>query len=277
VSGRDMAGVGDLIWRTDRFNYGLTYIDIAERFNAEMGFIPRADVRNTRAKAAWTPRPGWKGVRQLTFGGAVDYFENHGGRVDSRTQLGEFVLTRQDNASLRAAVARDYDFLPAPFPLAGTSLPVGGYDWTTASLSYTSNQSKRVYGNAGVDVGGYYGGDKQTYRASVNFIVGKTLLVEPNYTRNHITLPGRPLYVTNTLSTRVSHSLSPDVFLKGFFQYNDERRTATFNFLFWYVYRPGSDLYVVYDNGWETDVPGPRQVRVRNRSLAVKMTYWVSR
>jgi hypothetical protein len=277
VSGRDMAGVGDLIWRTDRFNYGLTYIDIAERFNAEMGFIPRVDMRNTRAKAAWTPRPGWKGVRQLTFGGAVDYFENHGGRVDSRTQLGEFVLTRQDNASLRAAVARDYDFLPAPFPLAGTSLPVGGYDWTTASLSYTSNQSKRVYGNAGVDVGGYYGGDKQTYRASVNFIVGKTLLVEPNYTRNHITLPGRPLYVTNTLSTRVSHSLSPDVFLKGFFQYNDERRTATFNFLFWYVYRPGSDLYVVYDNGWETDVPGPRQVRVRNRSLAVKVTYWVSR
>jgi hypothetical protein len=277
ASGRDMAAVGDIIWRTDRFNYGLTYVDIAERFNAEMGFIPRTDVRNTRAKAAWTPRPRWNGVRQLTFGGSTDYYENHGGRVESRTSVAEFILTRQDNGSVRAAIARDYDFLPEPFPLAGTAVPIGGYDWTTASVSYSSNPSRRVYGNAGVDVGGYYGGEKQTIRGSVNFIIGRTLLVEPNYTRNHITLAGRPLFVTNTLNTRVSWSFSPDLFLKGFVQYNDERRTATFNFLLWYVYRPGSDFYIVYNNGWETDVPGPRQVRVRNRSLAVKMTYWLSR
>jgi hypothetical protein len=277
VTGRDIAGVGDLIWRSDRFNYGATYIDISERFNAEMGFIPRTDVRNTRVRGGWTPRPSWQGVRQLAFTGSVDYYENHAGRVESRTHLGEFLLTRQDNATLRAAVTRDYDFLPSPFPLAGTLLPIGGYDWTTASLGYSSNPSKRVYGNAGVDAGGYYGGERQTYRGSVNFLIGKTLLVEPNYTRNHITLPGRPQYVTNTLNMRVSHSFSPDLFLKGFVQYNDERRTASFNFLFWYVYRPGSDLYVVYNNGWETDVPGPRQIRVRTRSLAVKLTYWMSR
>ena len=277
INGRDVAGVGDVIWRSDRFNYGLTYIDIAERFNAEMGFIPRTDVRNTRGRIGWSPRPRWKGVRQLGFNGSVDYYENHGGRVDSRTHLAEFVLTRQDNASLRAAVTRDYDFLPAPFGLAGTVLPVGGYNWTSGTLSYSSNPSKRVYGNAGVDAGGYYGGDRLTYRGSINFLVGKTLLFEPNYTRNHITLPGRPRYVTNTLNMRVSHSFSPDLFLKGFFQYNDERRTASFNFLFWYVYRPGSDLYVVYNNGWETDLPDPRQVRVRNRSLSVKLTYWLSR
>ena len=277
ITGRDIAAVGDVIWRSDRFNYGLTYIDIAERFNAEMGFIPRVDVRNSRVKAGWTPRPQWEGVRQLAFTGAVDYFENHAGRVESRTQLGEFVLTWQDNANVYAAVTRDYDFLPEPFRLAGTDLPVGGYDWTTTSVGYRSNSSRRVYGNVSVDAGGYYGGDRQTYRGSVNFVLGKTLLFEPNYTRNHITLPGRPRYVTNTLNTRVSYSFSPDLFVKGFLQYNDERRTATFNFLFWYVYRPGSNLYVVYNNGWETDVPGPREVRVRNRSLSVKMTYWLSR
>jgi hypothetical protein len=277
LSGRDVAGVGDVIWRSDRFNYGLTYIDIAERFNAEMGFIPRTDVRNTRGRAGWTPRPRWRGVRQLAVNGSVDYYENHGGRVDSRTHLAEFVLTRQDNATVRAAVTRDYDFLPAPFGLAGTVLPVGGYNWTTGTLSYSSNQSRRIYGNGGVDAGGYYGSDRLTYRGSLNFLIGKTLLFEPNYTRNHITLPGRARYVTNTLNMRVSHSFSPDLFLKGFFQYNDERRTASFNFLFWYVYRPGSDLYVVYNNGWETDLPDPRQVRVRNRSVSVKLTYWISR
>ena len=40
-------------------------------------------------------------------------------------------------------------------------------------------------------------------------------------------------------------------------QYNDERRAASFNLLFWYIYKPGSDLYVVYNEGRETG-PSPR-------------------
>ena len=277
VSGRDAAAAGDIIWKSDRFNYGLTYVDIGERFNAEMGFVPRTDVRNTRASAAWTPRPRWRGVRQLSIGAAADYYENHAGRVESRLATAHAQLTRQDNANVRASVSREFDFLAEPFRTAGTDLSIGGYQWTTATVSYSSNQSRRVFGNAAMDVGGYYDGERQTVRGSLNFLLGRTLLVEPNYTRNHITLPGRPRYVTNTVNTRVSCSFSPDLFVKGFFQYNDERRTATFNFLFWYVYRPGSDLYVVYNHGFETDVPGPRQIRERNRSLAVKMTYWLSR
>ena len=57
----------------------------------------------------------------------------------------------------------------------------------------------------------------------------------------------------------------------------DERRLASFNVLFWFIYRPGSDLYVVFNQGWNTDLPGPETMRVRNRSLAIKMTYWLSR
>ncbi|MFN2444821.1 MAG: hypothetical protein ABR606_04435 [Vicinamibacterales bacterium] len=107
--------------------------------------------------------------------------------------------------------------------------------------------------------------------------IGRTLLVEPNYTRNRITLPGRAVFTANVLNVRVSHSFSPDLFLKGFFQYNDERRSANFNILFWYIYKPGSDLYIVYNNGWETDLPDDRWSRVRNRSVAIKMTYWLAR
>jgi hypothetical protein len=52
---------------------------------------------------------------------------------------------------------------------------------------------------------------------------------------------------------------------------------ASANLLLWWVYRPGSDLYVVYNQGWETDIPGPDPMRVRSRSLAIKLTYWLSR
>ena len=47
--------------------------------------------------------------------------------------------------------------------------------------------------------------------------------------------------------------------------------------LFWSIYKPGSDFYVVYNQGWNTDMPGPHAIQVKNRSLSVKLTYWLSR
>ena len=63
-SGTDIAAVADLGYKNDRFNSAFQYSDIGERFNPEMGFVTRTDVRISRAKAAWTPRPKWAGIRQ---------------------------------------------------------------------------------------------------------------------------------------------------------------------------------------------------------------------
>ncbi len=177
-------------------------------------------------------------------------------------------------------VDRDFDFLPFNWTIgAGHDSDRRLHLEHAEGALQLEPEPARLRRAARSDLGGYYNGDKQTYTASLNFIPRQRLLVENSYTRNRFTLPGAPPYATNTLSTRVSYSFSPALFVKGFVQYNDDRRLATLNLLFWYIYRPGSDLYVVYNNGWETDVPGstPRILRVRNRSLAVKMTYWLSR
>ena len=274
--GSELAAVADVGYRTDRFRSAIQYSDIGGRFNPEMGFVTRTDVRASKATAAWTPRPRWRGVRQMVFEGDVEYFENHAGRVESRAQRFNASLSRQDSSSVRVGANREYDFLAVPFATAGTVLPVGGYEWTYYTAGLNSNQAKRIYGSVNVETGGYYSGERDSLRAAVNFQLGRTLLLEPNYTRNWITLPGRHTYVTNTLNFRVSQSFSPDLFVKTFVQYNDERRAASFNFLFWYIYKPGSDLYIVYNEGRETDVPD-RWSRPRNRSVAVKLTYWLAR
>jgi hypothetical protein len=277
LTGRDLAGVADFIWKSDRFNYGLQYADIGRNFNAEMGFIVRTGVRSTRAKAGWTPRPKLARVRQLVFNGLLDDYRDHGGRLQSRTTTGEVSLLAQDTSNVRLAVTRDFDALAEPFAVAGTRIPVGEYAWTNLEASYSSNQARRIYGSGALEAGEYYNGHRQTARLAVSFLVGRTLLFEPNYTRNRVTLPGRSTFTSNVLNVRVSQSFTPALFLKGFAQYNDERKAASFNFLLWYIYRPGSDFYVVYNQGWDTDLPGGSRARVRGRSLAVKMTYWLAR
>jgi hypothetical protein len=281
--GKEMAGVLDVGWKTDRFVAGGQYLDVGERFNAEMGYIPRTDIRSGNVRAGWTPRPKFGGIRQLFFAGSANYYENHAGVVDSRAQQVSAQMQRQDTSGAFASFTNEYDNLAAPFATAGTVLPIGAYSWRYATVNYSSNRTRRVYGNISADVGGYYNGDRQTVRANLTLQVGRTLLFEPQYVHNRVTLEGQPLYTSNVLNFRVSHSFSPDFYLKGFVQYNDDRKTASFNFLWWYRYKPGSDLYVVYNQGLETDLPLTsrdaldKSYRVRSRSLAVKVTYWLAR
>jgi hypothetical protein len=282
-SGKDVAGVVDYTWKNDRFVYGGQYLDVGERFNAEMGYIPRLDVRAGNVRGGWTPRPKFGRIRQLTFAGSANYYENHAGVVDSKQRAVSAQMQRQDTSGAFAALTHEYDNLSVPFATAGTTIPAGDYSWTYGTLNYSSNRTYRVFGNVGGDYGGYYSGHRLTLKTNININIGKTLLLEPNFTHNHVTLPGRPVYTSNVANFRVSHSFSPDFFLKGFVQYNDDRKSASFNFLWWYHYRPGSDLYVVYNQGWDIDLPLTsrealeQSYRVRSKSLAVKMTYWLAR
>jgi hypothetical protein len=271
----------DFAWKSDLFTYGAQYQDIGEKFNAEMGYIPRTDIRAGKVKAGWTPRPRWKGVRQLLFNTTADYFEDHAGRTESRSQVLDVMLEQQNESTTEFILTRAYDNPTVPFATAGTVIPAGNYAWQTARLVYSSDGTKSNFATLSGDWGGYYNGTRQALTASITFHLGKTLLFEPNITRNRAQLPGRPLYTSNVVNFRVSHSFSPDFYLKGFVQYNDDRKSASFNFLWWYHYRPGSDLYLVYNQGWDIALPlTSTQLttsRVHGRSLALKMTYWLAR
>lgn len=277
ISSGDFAGAIDLAYQKDTFYYDLTYLDVGRHFNAEMGYIRRTDARNPRVKAGWTPRPRWRGVRQLNIGAIADVYATHGGAIESRTTTGVAGVTFTDTSALTLEAIRDYDLLTAPFALGSSIVPVGGFTWHTTRLAYASSPRHRVAGSGYVETGSYYNGDKTTYNGGLSLLPRDTLLLELSYNRNRITLPGAAPYVTNTLNARVSYSFSPTLFMKAFAQYNDARKQANLNLLFWSIYRPGSDFYIVYNEGWNTDVPGPRQAEVRNRSLSVKLTWWLSR
>ena len=277
VDARDMAGAIDLDWTGDKLGLSAGYSDIQEAFNAEMGFIRRTDIRNSNLGANLTLRPRFANIRQLTLGSSMEFLDDHQGTLQSRSRGANMNIMRNDNSNARFSFSNDYDLLDRPFKVGPNTVAARGYEQNTFSGSFATNDGVRVYGGAGADIGQYYGGDKQTVRTNLNVLARETLLIENTFAHNRIKLPSAPLYLTNTLSTRVTYSLSPTLFTKAFVQYNDDRRVASANLLLWWVYRPGSDLYVVYNQGWETDIPGPEALRVRSRSVAVKFTYWLSR
>jgi hypothetical protein len=62
--------------------------------------------------------------------------------------------------------------------------------------------------------------------------------------------------------------------LRSLFQYNSSIRELNSSIRFHYIYRPGSDLYIVY-NDLRVDMSGSEQVR--DRQLVVKLNYLFSR
>ena len=146
IENRDMAGVLSIDWTADRFGVRGNYTDIQEGFNAEMGFIPRVDIRSSNVGASWTPRPSWPGVRQLSVGADLKYIDNHQGTLQSRERELSVSLMRNDGSNVSASVSSEYDLLDSPFGVGPNTVATGGYSCSTFSTSFGTDDSRRVYG-----------------------------------------------------------------------------------------------------------------------------------
>ena len=83
-------------------------------------------------------------------------------------------------------------------------------------------------------------------------------------------------FVTQLGSLRVDYTFSPTLSFRTLTQYNSSSERWSTSARFRYIYRPGSDLYVVYDEV-RRDINGlPVTEEFRDRRLIIKATYLVS-
>ena len=91
--------------------------------------------------------------------------------------------------------------------------------------------------------------------------------------RNDVELPWGA-FVVNLGILRFDYTISPRMTLRSLSQYNSSTRQLSTSIRYNFIYRPGSDLYVVYD-GLDGNVPG--RPDLRNQQVVVKFTYLLSR
>ena len=96
------------------------------------------------------------------------------------------------------------------------------------------------------------------------------LFVEPGFSLNWIDIPqGR--FVAKVVSSRVSYAFTPRLFIAALTQYNSNNHTLGVNARLRWEYRPGSDLFVVYSDGRNTEAPG-RFSMLETRAFTIKVT-----
>ena len=87
-----------------------------------------------------------------------------------------------------------------------------------------------------------------------------------DWTREDVDLPSGD-FRTTLVTTRLNYSFTPHMFLDALIQYNSTVKGIASNIRFNFIYKPLSDLFLVYNERRSTTG------EVRERALIAKFTY----
>ena len=272
-SGDNLSYRGLFDYNADRYGLQLERLVVEKNFNPAIGFVRRPDLRRNYALARYSPRPrGIPLVRKLTFQGSLGYFTNNQNRLDTREQVGLFQadLTNSDVAIV--SVTDHFERLVTPFAIAtGIRLPVGGYNFHTTHLEYQGGQQRKMSGAIVFETGTFYNGDSQSLAVNTGRAqVTPQLSLEPSLQVNWVHLVQGD-FTAKVLRTRVTYTMTPRMFVSGLAQYNSSTRSVGSNLRFRWEYRPGSEMFVVYTDDYNTEELRPNVPALRNRAFVIKI------
>jgi hypothetical protein len=282
LTGGDMGGYGNLTWLDQNWRIFAEYADFQDDFNPEVGYLPRNGIRTSKIHLEHTPRPGILGIRDMSPMWNVTYTTDQQNRLVSR-RLHHMVGTRFNNgANLTVWYNAYFERLDNPFSFNGVPVAAGDYWFGEWYVNFSSNQARRMYYRLSYSPQEFYDGTRTDYSASVGARLNDQLSTEASYSRNEVDLTAGDFNL-DLASLRVDFALSPTMTLRAISQYNASRDQSPSGFdpnwrfgtsaRFRYTYRPGSDIYVVYDD-LRRDAQGTPLYK--ERRLILKFTHLLS-
>ena len=267
----DVSYKGRYEWNGDRWGIIGEHLYVGENFNPEVGFLRRDPFRRSLGVFRFSPRvPRSRTFRKHYFEGSVDYFARPDGGVQSRYVRGAFRSDLRNGDALQIDVSNEREGLVAPFDVAKRLIvPAGDYTFSQMGGSYTFGPQRKISGTASTTHGTFYDGTlhEASFRMRVEF--SGRLYAEPTISWNSIDLP-RGIGHNNLMSTRVTYTLTPRMFVSALVQYQSRSDSVTTNARFRWEYLPGSELFIVYSDGRNTLTSGMPDLD--NRSIIVKAT-----
>jgi hypothetical protein len=142
-------------------------------------------------------------------------------------------------------------------------------------LTYNTSPGKRVYERLTVAPSQFYEGTRMQVTAAAGVRASSRLSTELQYNRNNVKMPWGD-FLVNLSTLRVDYTFSPRMTVRSLTQYNSSTHDLSNNVRFNFIYRPGSDIYIVYNDLSQTGLPADIFGK-QDRQLVVKMTYLLQR
>jgi len=272
ISGQDSSYRGFVDYNADRYGVQVERLEVQPNFLPEAGFLRRTDMRRNFGLLRFSPRPRRiPHVRKLTAQASLNYVTNTGGRLDTREQVGQFQTEFTNSDVVSVTYTDSFERLVRPFAIVPTvRIPVGGYDFSTLQVSYTAGQQRRYSGAIVYEGGPFYSGDRRSIALNgARMEVTPQFSAEPSVSVNWVDLR-EGSFTTTVARLRGTYTMTPRMYVSGIVQYNSTSTSLGSNLRFRWEYRPGSEVFVVYTDDYDTEAR-PNVTPLRNRAFVVKV------
>jgi hypothetical protein len=267
---------------------GLLVEKIGENYVNDLGFIPRLynydAIRDTTVRIGhYTVNP-WFGLTIYPKNSKlINMIEPNTWSLINYRASGEFLeryttvnvtVTFKSSSELLVDMSNNEVQLPFAADILDNDnpIPVARYNYTQFMVKYKTDSRKALNGDLSLTYGGFYNGTRLEYGGTLNFRTQPWGMFGVSYLQNDIRLPaeyGKANFIL--IGPRTEISLSNSMWWTTFVQYNTQVDNFNINTRFQWRYRPMSDLFIVYtDNYLCTDM------KVKNRGIVFKLTYWLN-
>ena len=271
VSGQNNALYLGSVWRNRDLRLEGSYTDIDENFNPDAGFIQRQGIRRINGQMRYSPRLGKFRIRQIYTGPEFDFILNQ----DNQLETQEITLTNyfrfESGSYIGFLPKRTTEHLDEDFEIrSGVIIPPGEYSFTEMMIRGSTDDTKALTGQYSVNFGNFYNGSRWGFTLNGGFKPNGRFNIEPIFQFNRVTLPN-DAFNASIFGARVAYSFSTTLFAKIFAQWNSDDEVISTNFLLNYIYRPGSDFYLVFNQIYDS---GGAKTELDESTVVAKMTYW---
>lgn len=272
-SGDDIAVRAAATWIDRNWQFRGRFDSIGQRFNDEMGFVPRRGVNNAFAYVgrAFRPRFLSKWVRETRPHWQIDVFSRqNGGGLESRYQDFHWPFNFHDGAFLEIGVNPNVEEIRAPFPIntsRGVHVQPGHYEFNEYFMVWNTNAAARMSFNNRISIGEFYDGFRRSYTVGPSVRLNENFNASLNLVVNDIEVSNTE-FVSTLVTGRVNYNFNTKVFLNALLQYNTDNGQWSSNVRFNIIHRPLSDFFLVYNERRDE-----RTGLLLSRALVAKVTY----
>lgn len=272
-----------LAWER-RHDRGLSYETTASwsgpEFNPDIGFLRRTDFTFLESELSYQWLLGERGpLRRVEVGHEVStYLRNDDTSAESAEIETSIELETKTEASARLELEHNYEDVREPFELEeGVEVPIGSYWLHEGSLRYEAATGSLFRPEVRLSAGSFYDGWRVSFSADPTWNLSRHLELQANYELNVIRFPDRDQRLDSHLARlRLQAALDTHASASAFVQYNSVADVIGINVRLRYHFREGVDLWLVYDEGVNTERSnpfGPTLPMTNNRSLLLKFTH----
>lgn len=246
-------------------------------FEPGMGFLLRRNFLNGSGRIGYGWRPG-SGSTLNRYGIAVsaDFFRrNEDGSVETATVGVEGDLETRDGHAFTGRVSRRFEDLVRPFALSEKAVvPVGSYRFTEAEVAYSAPRGGLFRPNATVSGGRFFDGQRISLNLSPTWSPSRHLSLGGTCEINRIEFDRRGQDFTSHIGRlRTELTFTTEISASSFAQYNSAGDLVATNVRFRYNPREGNDLFVVWNETFNTDRFEHDPVRPLSQERSVLVKY----